>query len=299
LKLKPEQLEIGRSDNAPLITDNRRSGARSGSSFACPKAVIPVFPGTNCEYDTAAAIERAGGTCEVVLIRNLTPEMLQSSITDLEKAIASAQMIIFPGGFSGGDEPDGSGKFIVSLFRNPSLADAVHELIKNRDGLILGICNGFQALIKLGLLPYGQISTMTPDCPTLTFNSIARHESRYVSTRISSVISPWLSKCCPGEIYVQAISHGEGRFSASATALETLKTNGQIVFQYVDYEGQSSMNITHNPNGSVWAIEGICSPDGRVLGKMAHTERVGEYVAKNITGNKFLPLFEGGVNYFK
>lgn len=283
----------------PVITDKRRHLPLRGVPFACPKVVIPVFPGTNCEYDTVAAVERAGGTCEVVLIRNLTPEMLQLSIVELEKAIASAQMIIFSGGFSGGDEPDGSGKFIVSLFRNPYLTDAVHDLIKNRDGLILGICNGFQALIKLGLLPFGQISSMTADCPTLTLNRIGRHQSRYVATRVSSVISPWLSKCAPGEIYIQPVSHGEGWFTASTKILETLKTNGQVAFQYVNYEGNPSMNITHNPNGSVWAVEGICSPDGRVLGKMAHTERFGEYVARNIPGNKFLPLFEAGVNYFK
>ena len=285
--------------DVPIITDKRTFMPYRGTSFAKPKAIIPVFPGTNCEYDTVAAIEGAGGRCETVLIRNLTPEMLHSSIIDLEKAIMSAQMIIFPGGFSGGDEPDGSGKFIVSLFRNERLMNAVHELLKNRDGLVLGICNGFQALIKMGLLPFGQISSsMTSDCPTLTFNHIGRHQARYVSTRVSSVVSPWLSKCVPGEIYTQPVSHGEGRFTASAEVLGTLKAKGQIIFQYVDYEGMPSMNITHNPNGSVWAIEGICSPDGRVLGKMAHSERYGEFVAKNITGNKYMPLFESGINYF-
>jgi phosphoribosylformylglycinamidine synthase len=284
--------------DAPMITDKRNAAAFCGASFARPKAVITVFPGTNCEYDTAAAIERAGGTAEIILVRNLTPEMLSSSVIAIERAISSAQMIVFPGGFSGGDEPDGSGKFIASLFRNQRLANAIHELL-DRDGLILGICNGFQALIKLGLLPYGRISDMTPDCPALTFNRIGRHQSRYVSTRISSVISPWLSECTPGEIYVQPVSHGEGRFAASAETLNTLKANGQIAFQYVDYDGIPSMDIKHNPNGSAWAAEGICSPDGRVLGKMAHSERYGEYVAKNVPGNKYLPLFEGGVNYFK
>jgi len=217
----------------------------------------------------------------------------------LEKAIADSQMIVFPGGFSGADEPDGSGKYIVSLFRNKRLADAVHALLQNRDGLILGICNGFQALVKLGLLPYGRISSMTADCPTLTFNRINRHQSRYVHTRVASVLSPWLSKCAPGDLYTQPVSHGEGRFAASAKTLDVLKDNGQIVFQYADYNGLPSMDIEHNPNGSDWAVEGICSPDGRVLGKMAHTERCGEYVAKNITGNKHLPLFEGGIAYFK
>ena len=284
---------------APLINDERRFNRRAGISIVRPKAVIPVFPGTNCEYDTAAAIERAGGKAEMVLIRNLTPDMLKASVEDLEKAIQSAQMIVFPGGFSGGDEPDGSGKYIVSLFKNKRLTDAVHGLIQNRDGLILGICNGFQALIKLGLLPYGQISSLTAECPTLTFNRIGRHQARYVTTRISSVLSPWLSKCNSGELYVQPISHGEGRLTASESSLKKMQANGQISFQYTDYEGMPSMNIEHNPNGSVWAIEGICSADGRILGKMAHTERCGKFVAKNVPGEKDMPLFEGGVNYFK
>ena len=287
---------------APVITDKRQKITKhSFASFAKPKAIIPVFPGTNCEYDTAAAIERAGGICEVVQIRNLTPEMLGSSILELEKAIKSAQIIVFPGGFSGGDEPDGSGKFIVSLFRNQRLTDSVHDLIANKDGLILGICNGFQALIKLGLLPYGRITQMTSDCPTLTYNSIGRHQSRYVTTRVSSVISPWMSECSVGDIYVQPISHGEGRFTASPKILKELESNGQIVFQYADNKSSPdiSMDIKYNPNSSVWAIESICSPDGRVLGKMAHTERCGEHVAKNIPGNKFLPIFEGGIKYFR
>jgi len=282
-----------------LITNNGISTIASGVAFAKPKAVIPVFPGTNCEYDTAAAIERAGGICETVLVRNLTPETLSSSVTELEKAIKSAQMLIFPGGFSGGDEPDGAGKFIVSLFHNPRLTEAVHELLKINDGLILGICNGFQALVKLGLLPYGEIRPQTADSPTLTFNRIGRHQSRYVNTSVSSVLSPWLSKCALGDVYAQPVSHGEGRFTASSPILDGLKSNGQIAFQYVDFTGTPSMDIAYNPNGSDFAIEGISSPDGRILGKMAHTERYGEYTAKNIPGNKFMPLFEGGVWYFK
>jgi len=279
---------INESGEIPKISDTRKSALVRTNPIAMPKAVIPVFPGTNCEYDTAAAIERAGGVCETVLIRNLTPEILSKSIKTLETAIKSAQMLVLPGGFSGGDEPDGSAKFIVSLFRNPLLTDAVHELIESRDGLILGICNGFQALIKLGLLPFGKISQATENSPTLTHNSIGRHQAMYVQTRVSSVNSPWLSKCTVGEIYAQPISHGEGRFAANTETLETLKSNGQIIFQYLE-----------NPNGSDWNIEGICSPDGRVLGKMAHTERVGENVAKNIYGNKHMPLFEAGVGYFE
>jgi len=274
--------------NVPNIASSQKSMLVRKKSIARPKAIIPIFPGTNCEYDTAAAIENAGGTCETILVRNLTPQMLQDSIVALENAISSAQMLVFPGGFSGGDEPDGSAKFIVSLFRNPRLSDAVHELIKNRDGLILGICNGFQALVKLGLLPFGKISQLTENCPTLTFNSINRHQAMYVQTRVASVNSPWLSKCEVGEVYAQPISHGEGRFVANDEILEMLEKNGQIAFQYLE-----------NPNGSVWDIEGICSLDGRVLGKMAHTERCGKSVAKNIYGNKFMPLFEGGINYYK
>ncbi|MCL2202245.1 MAG: phosphoribosylformylglycinamidine synthase subunit PurQ, partial [Oscillospiraceae bacterium] len=193
----------------------------------------------------------------------------------------------------------GSGKFIVSLFRNQRLTDAVHGLLEQRDGLILGICNGFQALIKLGLLPYGKIQSMTSNCPTLTFNSIARHQSRYVLTRVASSLSPWMSKCSPGEVYAQPVSHGEGRFAAPPEALETLRRGGQIVLQYVDSGGAPSEDILYNPNGSDWAIESICSPCGRILGKMAHTERAGELLARNIPGEKFMPLFEGGVEYFR
>ena len=291
--------KIEHHGSAPFIRHEKRPAPRTGAAFAKPRAVLPVFPGTNCEYDTAAAIERAGGIAEVVLIRNLTPNSLKDSVSKLSKVIASAQMLIFPGGFSGGDEPDGSGKYIVSLFRNARLSEAVLRLLFERDGLIMGICNGFQALIKLGLLPFGQISAMNETCPTLTFNRIGRHQARYVNTRVSSVMTPWLSKCSPGEVYVQPVSHGEGRLTARADILETMKKNGQIVFQYTDNEGTPSMDIAHNPNGSIWAIEGLCSPDGRILGKMAHTERHGEFVARNIPGNKYMPLFEGGIDYFK
>ncbi|MCL2037163.1 MAG: phosphoribosylformylglycinamidine synthase, partial [Oscillospiraceae bacterium] len=284
----------GVRQSAPSFRQNQRNRLKSGLCTA----VIPVFPGTNCEYDTAAAVHRAGGEAKIVGIANLTPQMLEDSVVRLESAIREAQMLILPGGFSGGDEPDGSAKFIVSLFRNPRLSDAVHDLIRRRDGLILGICNGFQALVKLGLLPYGEILPQTSDSPTLTFNRIGRHQSRYVTTRLASVNSPWLSLCNPGELYVQPVSHGEGRFVASEDCLDKMKSQGQIVFQYVDYNGRPSMDIEFNPNGSDFAIEGICSPDGRILGKMAHSERYGELVARNIPGNKFLPIFESGVKYF-
>ena len=260
--------------------------------------MIPVFPGTNCEYDTARAVERAGGEAQVVVVRNLTPQMLAESIEETKAALADAQMLIFPGGFSGGDEPDGSGKFIAAYFRNPALTEAVHALL-DRDGLILGICNGFQALIKLGLVPFGRIRAMDASCPTLTYNTIGRHQARYVTTRVASVKSPWLSLCQPGDLYTVPISHGEGRFVADAATLESLRQNGQIAFQYADAAGVPSMDIGVNPNGSLWAIEGITSPDGRILGKMAHTERAGASIGANIAGNRYQPVFEGGVRYFR
>ena len=282
---------------APLYTT--RPATRHSGQTARPVAVIPAFPGTNCEYDTKRAIERAGGEGRIVLVRNMTPDLLKQSARELVSAISQAQMLIIPGGFSGGDEPDGSGKFIQALLRSPALTDAVHDLLHRRDGLALGICNGFQALIKLGLLPFGEIRSLNASCPTLTFNTIGRHQSVYAYTRVASVKSPWLSLCQPGEVHRIVFSHGEGRFMARQEMLDTLAANGQIALQYCDENGVPSMDIDVNINGSVMAIEGITSPDGRVLGKMGHSERVGEYVAKNIPGNKFQPLFEGGVHYFK
>ena len=282
---------------APLYTT--RPATRHSGQTARPVAVIPAFPGTNCEYDTKRAIERAGGEGRIVLVRNMTPDLLKQSARELVSAISQAQMLIIPGGFSGGDEPDGSGKFIQALLRSPALTDAVHDLLHRRDGLALGICNGFQALIKLGLLPFGEIRSLNASCPTLTFNTIGRHQSVYAYTRVASVKSPWLSLCQPGEVHRIVFSHGEGRFMARQEMLDTLVANGQIALQYCDENGVPSMDIDVNINGSVMAIEGITSPDGRVLGKMGHSERVGEYVAKNIPGNKFQPLFEGGVHYFK
>ena len=282
---------------APLYTT--RPATRHSGQTARPVAGIPAFPGTNCEYDTQRAIERAGGEGRIVLVRNMTPDLLKQSARELVSAISQAQMLIIPGGFSGGDEPDGSGKFIQALLRSPALTDAVHDLLHRRDGLALGICNGFQALIKLGLLPFGEIRSLNASCPTLTFNTIGRHQSVYAYTRVASVKSPWLSLCQPGEVHRIVFSHGEGRFMARQEMLDTLVANGQIALQYCDENGVPSMDIDVNINGSVMAIEGITSPDGRVLGKMGHSERVGEYVAKNIPGNKFQPLFEGGVHYFK
>ncbi|MBQ7070952.1 MAG: phosphoribosylformylglycinamidine synthase [Ruminococcus sp.] len=266
---------------------------------AKPRVLIPVFPGTNCEYDTARVFERAGAEADIFVIKNLTAEAISESVEAMEKKIKQAQIVMLPGGFSGGDEPDGSGKFIVSFLRNPRLTEAIHDLLKNRDGLMLGICNGFQALIKLGLVPYGEIRDMRPDSPTLTFNTVARHQSKMVNTRIASNKSPWLAGCEVGDIHSIAISHGEGRFVATAEEIAQLAKNGQIATQYVDFAGEPTYDIHCNPNTSVQAIEGITSPDGRVLGKMGHSERIGTDVVKNVPGVKDQKIFESGVNYFK
>ena len=281
----------------PVYTE--RSTKAPAVKTARPAAVIPVFPGTNCEYDTAKAVETAGGEAKIVVVRNLSHDALMRSAEELEQAIRGSQMMILPGGFSGGDEPDGSGKFIASFLRAPAIKDAVHDLLNNRDGLMLGICNGFQALIKLGLVPYGEIRDLDDTCPTLTYNLIGRHQSRYVQTRVASVKSPWLSSCEVGDVHSIAISHGEGRFVAPQVEIDRLVANGQVAFQYVDFNGEPSMDIAFNPNGSMCAIEGITSPDGRVLGKMGHTERYTKYVGQNIFGEKYQPIFENGVKYFK
>ena len=281
----------------PVYTE--RNTKAPAVKTARPAAVIPVFPGTNCEYDTAKAVETAGGEAKIVVVRNLSHDALMRSAEELEQAIRGSQMMILPGGFSGGDEPDGSGKFIASFLRAPAIKDAVHDLLNNRDGLMLGICNGFQALIKLGLVPYGEIRDLDDTCPTLTYNLIGRHQSRYVQTRVASVKSPWLSSCEVGDVHSIAISHGEGRFVAPQAEIDHLVANGQVAFQYVDFNGEPSMDIAFNPNGSMCAIEGITSPDGRVLGKMGHTERYTKYVGQNIFGEKYQPIFENGVKYFK
>ena len=267
--------------------------------LATPRVVIPVFPGTNCEYDTARAFRRAGGDPHILVLKNLTPADVAESCEALVKELDEAQILMLPGGFSGGDEPDGSAKFIAAFFRAPAVADAVNRLLNQRDGLALGICNGFQALIKLGLVPYGEIRPITKDDPTLTFNTIHRHQSMLVRTRVASNKSPWLSECSVNDEHLIAISHGEGRFVYEEKLLKQLIANGQVATQYVDLSCQPTMDMSYNPNGSVLAIEGITSPDGRVLGKMGHSERSGELLYKNVTGDKYQPLFEGGVNYFK
>ena len=285
--------------NVEAYSFAQRPDYSAAVKIARPKAVIPVFPGTNCEYDTARILERVGGKAEIVTVANLTPAMLEDSIARMEKALQSAQMMIFPGGFSFGDEPEGSGKFIAAFMRNPILKDRIHELLYKNDGLILGICNGFQALIKLGLVPYGKIVDTDFSSPTLIFNRIGRHQSRYVTTRIASVKSPWLSQVEVGDMHTIPISHGEGRFVCSDEMLAQLAANGQIATQYVDFAGQPSMDIAHNPNGSNMAIEGILSPDGRVFGKMGHSERIGTHIAKNILGEKDQKIFAAGVKYFQ
>ena len=269
------------------------------TKVAQPKVVIPVFPGTNCEYDSARACVDAGLDPEIFVVRNLTQEDLLASAEALEQAIRAAQIVFIPGGFSGGDEPEGSAKFIASFLRSPRLQDAITDLLDNRDGLMLGICNGFQALIKLGLVPYGKIIPMDGGCPTLTYNTIGRHQSSIVRTRVCTNNSPWLLEAPVGEIYSVPISHGEGRFLASDAVLEQLKQNGQIATQYVDLNGNPTLDTAFNPNGSLWAIEGITSPDGRVLGKMGHSERVGAELYKNVPGNYDMGLFRSAARYFR
>ena len=285
------------SRDIPLYTE--RNTSSPVIKTAKPKVFIPVFPGTNCEVDTARAFEKAGAEPELLIVRNLTPSAIEETIDKMVELINNSQMIMLPGGFSGGDEPDGSGKFIATTFRNPKVSEAVNNLLKNRDGLMLGICNGFQALIKLGLVPYGEIRELKPDDATLTFNTIGRHISHMAYTRVTSVKSPWLSSVNAGDVFAIPISHGEGRFVVSDEMLDTLIKNGQVATQYVDLDGKPSDSIEFNTNGSVCAIEGITSPDGRVLGKMGHSERKGQNLYFNTPFEKDQKLFESGVAYFK
>ena len=266
---------------------------------ARPKVAIPAFPGTNCEYDSAKAVADAGAEPEIFVVKNLTPEAVSDSVEKFAELVKQSQMIFIPGGFSGGDEPDGSGKFITAFFRNQAVKDAVTDLLDNRGGLMCGICNGFQALIKLGLVPYGKIIDTDEHCPTLTFNTIGRHQSRIVKTRIASNKSPWLALTEPGEVYSVPVSHGEGRFIAEEKLIRELAANGQIATQYVDDHGAATEDIHYNPNNSAYAIEGITSPDGRVFGKMGHAERIGLGLYKNVPGNYDIRMFEAAVKYFK
>ena len=266
---------------------------------AKPKVLIPVFPGTNCEYDSARAVADAGAEPEIFVVRNMSADAISRSVETFAEKIQQSQIIFIPGGFSGGDEPDGSGKFITAFFRNAAIKEQVTRLLENRDGLMCGICNGFQALVKLGLVPYGKIIDTDENCPTLTFNVIGRHQSRIVRTRVASNNSPWLANTKVGDIYNVAISHGEGRFYASEELARQLIANGQVATQYVDLDGNATADVRFNPNGSIFAIEGITSPDGRVFGKMGHSERIGSGLYKNVPGNYDIRMFEAAVKYFK
>ena len=285
----------------PIPTFDYQAASYPVPAVKCakPKVLIPVFPGTNCEYDSARAVEAAGAQADILVIRNLTAEDVARSVEQAVEKIRDSQMIFLPGGFSGGDEPDGSAKFITAFFRNPAVREQVMKLLNDRDGLMCGICNGFQALIKLGLVPYGKIIDTDDTCPTLTFNTIGRHQSRIVRTRVASNKSPWLSLTQVGDVYNVPISHGEGKFLASETLVKQLAENGQIATQYVDLAGNPTMDAAFNPNGSVCAIEGITSPDGRVFGKMGHSERIGKALYRNVPGQYDIRMFEAAVKYFK
>ena len=287
-------IEQGKSD-IPAFTFSAKEHRSAAIKSAKPKVLIPVFPGTNCEYDSAKAVADAGAEAEIFVINNLTSAGISKSVDTFARKLKESQIVFIPGGFSGGDEPDGSGKFITAFFRNPEIKHEVHELLNNRDGLMCGICNGFQALIKLGLVPYGKIIDTDENCPTLTYNTIGRHQSRIVRTRIASNKSPWLKNTNPGEIYCVPISHGEGRFLASDELIMKLRDNGQIATQYVDLDGNPTSDIRFNPNNSAFAIEGITSPDGRVFGKMGHSERIGSGLYKNVEGNYDIGMFRSAV----
>ena len=287
------------TEEIPTFSFDGKCALSPAIKVAKPKVLIPVFPGTNCEYDSARAVERAGADAEIFVIRNLTADAVADSVAAFSDKVKDAQMIFIPGGFSGGDEPDGSAKFITAFFRNAAVKEAVTDMLDNRDGLMCGICNGFQALIKLGLVPYGKIIDTDENCPTLTFNNIARHQSRIVHTRIASTKSPWLSLMNVGDVVNVPISHGEGKFLASPELALKLAENGQIATQYVDLDGKATADIKFNPNGSLFAIEGITSPDGRVFGKMGHSERIADGLYKNVPGEYDIRMFEAAVRYFK
>jgi len=286
----------GKMENFSYTATERKAPA---IKVARPKVLIPAFPGTNCEFDSAKAVRDAGAEPEIMVIKNLTAAGIQQSVENFAKALKTAQIVFIPGGFSGGDEPDGSAKFITAFFRNAVIKEGVTELLEQRDGLMCGICNGFQALIKLGLVPYGRIIDTDESCPTLTFNTIARHQSRIVRTRVASNKSPWLANTNVGDIYNVPISHGEGRFLADEKLILELAKNGQIATQYVDLDGNATGDVRFNPNDSLYAIEGITSPDGRVFGKMGHSERIGDGLYKNVEGNYNIRMFESAVQYYK
>ncbi|MBC7765327.1 MAG: phosphoribosylformylglycinamidine synthase [Hyphomonadaceae bacterium] len=297
-KTFPTQAKESFDVQPPSIEYTSAKKSDATIKVAKPRIFIPVFPGTNCEYDTAKAFERAGGIADVFVVCNLNAQAIEQSLAIMEQKIKQSQIIMIPGGFSGGDEPDGSGKFIATAFRNARIKQAVMQLLKQRDGLMLGICNGFQALVKLGLVPFGEIVDTDENCPTLTYNTLGRHISMMAHTKVTSNLSPWLQNVNVGDVHAIAMSHGEGRFVANDETLKQLIQNGQIATQYVDGLGNATYDIASNPNGSMYAIEGITSPDGRVLGKMGHSERIGQHVVQNVPGEKDQKLFEAGIQYF-
>ncbi|EGT3717663.1 TPA: phosphoribosylformylglycinamidine synthase [Clostridioides difficile] len=295
----PTKAEEVKSKIETISYISQGEAKKSSLSIATPRVFIPAFPGTNCEYDSARAFERAGANANIRVFKNLTYKDIEDSIDTIVNEIKSSQIIMLPGGFSAGDEPDGSGKFIATVFRNPRVQEAINEFLTQKDGLMLGICNGFQVLIKLGLVPYGEIRVPSESAPTLTYNNIGRHQAKIARTRISSNKSPWLAQTNVGDIHNIAISHGEGKFVASEDVMRELIANGQVATQYVDFNNEATYNIEFNPNGSFYAVEGITSADGRVFGKMGHSERIGEEVFKNIIGEKDQKIFESGVKYFR
>ncbi|HBF6774834.1 TPA: phosphoribosylformylglycinamidine synthase [Clostridioides difficile] len=295
----PTKTEEVKSKIETISYISQGEAKKSSLSIATPRVFIPAFPGTNCEYDSARAFERAGANANIRVFKNLTYKDIEDSIDTIVNEIKSSQIIMLPGGFSAGDEPDGSGKFIATVFRNPRVQEAINEFLTQKDGLMLGICNGFQVLIKLGLVPYGEIRVQSENAPTLTYNNIGRHQAKIARTRISSNKSPWLAQTNVGDIHNIAISHGEGKFVASEEVMRELIANGQVATQYVDFNNEATYDIEFNPNGSFYAVEGITSADGRVFGKMGHSERIGEEVYKNIIGEKDQKIFESGVKYFR
>ncbi|HBF6356627.1 TPA: phosphoribosylformylglycinamidine synthase [Clostridioides difficile] len=295
----PTKAEEVKSKIETISYISQGEAKKSSLSIATPRVFIPAFPGTNCEYDSARAFERAGANANIRVFKNLTYKDIEDSIDTIVNEIKSSQIIMLPGGFSAGDEPDGSGKFIATVFRNPRVQEAINEFLTQKDGLMLGICNGFQVLIKLGLVPYGEIRVQSENAPTLTYNNIGRHQAKIARTRISSNKSPWLAQTNVGDIHNIAISHGEGKFVASEEVMRELIANGQVATQYVDFNNEATYDIEFNPNGSFYAVEGITSADGRVFGKMGHSERIGEEVYKNIIGEKDQKIFESGVKYFR
>lgn len=295
----PTKAEEVKSKIETISYISQGEAKKSSLSIATPRVFIPAFPGTNCEYDSARAFERAGANANIRVFKNLTYKDIEDSIDTIVNEIKSSQIIMLPGGFSAGDEPDGSGKFIATVFRNPRVQEAINEFLTKKDGLMLGICNGFQVLIKLGLVPYGEIRVQSENAPTLTYNNIGRHQAKIARTRISSNKSPWLAQTNVGDIHNIAVSHGEGKFVASEEVMRELIANGQVATQYVDFNNEATYDIEFNPNGSFYAVEGITSVDGRVFGKMGHSERIGEAVYKNIIGEKDQKIFESGVKYFR